>query len=399
MRALTWQGNENVQVTDVPDPRIQEPTDAIIKVTSTAICGSDLHLYGVRGPYLKPGDVLGHETMGIVEEAGPGVPQLRPGDRGVAPFNISCGSCWMCSRGLFAQCETTQVRSEGKGASLFGYTSLYGSVPGGQAQYLRVPQAHFGPIKVPAGTPDEQFLYLSDILPTAYQAVKYADVPEGGTLAVLGLGPVGQFCTRIARQLGVGRVIAVDPVPERRTAAARFGVLDQGERRNPGGPNSPGRCQHGNRSPLDRLGNEGAAVLGGPGKGHEQEAGGNLAAVGGDAGEWGNGLHAQRARRAVCARGRASGASEPSASCRKSRAGGRERDGSPPLALAGTGLPDLAGALAIGDPPDGRRGSSGMNSALSMASLSARSGSRPSIGPMRAITRPAAGAATQPAVA
>jgi threonine dehydrogenase-like Zn-dependent dehydrogenase len=224
MRALTWQGNENVEVTDVPDPQIQEPNDIVIRVTSTAICGSDLHLYGVLGPFLAPGDVLGHEAMGIVEEVGADITQLRPGDRVVVPFNISCGHCWMCRRGLFAQCETTQVRSEGKGAALFGYTSLYGSVPGGQAQYLRVPQAQFGPVKVPAGAPDEQYLYLSDILPTAYQAVAYADVPEGGTLAVLGLGPVGQLAARIARERGVPRVIGVDPVPERRAAVGRFGV-------------------------------------------------------------------------------------------------------------------------------------------------------------------------------
>jgi threonine dehydrogenase-like Zn-dependent dehydrogenase len=224
MRALTWQGNEQVEVTDVPDPVIQEPNDIVIRVTSTAICGSDLHLYGVLGPFLKPGDVLGHEPMGIVEETGADITRLRAGDRVVVPFNISCGHCWMCERGLFAQCETTQVRSQGKGAALFGYTSLYGSVPGGQAQYLRVPQAQFGPVKVPAGAPDEQYLYLSDILPTAYQAVAYADVPDGGTLAVLGLGPVGQMSVRIARHLGVERVIGVDPVPERRAAADRFGV-------------------------------------------------------------------------------------------------------------------------------------------------------------------------------
>ncbi|HYY17453.1 MAG TPA: zinc-dependent alcohol dehydrogenase [Streptosporangiaceae bacterium] len=224
MRALTWQGTEHVEVTDVPDPKIQEPTDIVIRVTSTAICGSDLHLYGVLGPFLKPGDVLGHEAMGVVEEVGADVTHLRPGDRVVVPFNISCGHCWMCRRGLFAQCETTQVTAQGKGAALFGYTSLYGSVPGGQAQYLRVPQAQFGPIKVPDGAPDEQYLYLSDILPTAYQAVAYADVPEGGTLAVLGLGPVGQMAVRIARCRGVRRVIGVDPVPERRAAARRFGV-------------------------------------------------------------------------------------------------------------------------------------------------------------------------------
>jgi threonine dehydrogenase-like Zn-dependent dehydrogenase len=224
MRALTWQGNEDVQVTDVADPRIEEPTDAIIKVTSTAICGSDLHLYGVLGPYLRPGDVLGHEAMGVVEEAGPDAGGLVPGDRVVIPFNISCGHCWMCHRELYAQCETTQVREQGKGAALFGYTSLYGSVPGGQAEYLRVPQAHFGPVKIPPGAPDEQFLYLSDVLPTAYQAVAYADPPEGGTLAVLGLGPVGQMAARIARARGVPRVIGVDGVPERRAAAGKYGV-------------------------------------------------------------------------------------------------------------------------------------------------------------------------------
>jgi len=224
MRALTWQGNLDVQVTDVPDPRIQEPTDAVIAVTSTAICGSDLHLYGVLGPYLSPGDVLGHEAMGVVTEVGADVTNLTAGDRVVIPFNISCGHCWMCTRGLYAQCETTQVREQGKGAALFGYTSLYGSVPGGQAQFLRVPQAQFGPVKIPADGPDEQYLFLSDILPTAYQAVVYADTPKDGTLAVLGLGPVGQFAARIARHLGVERVIGVDPVPERRAAAARFGV-------------------------------------------------------------------------------------------------------------------------------------------------------------------------------
>ena len=193
MKALTWQGREKVSVDNVPDPRIEEPTDAVIQVTSTAICGSDLHLYSVLGPFLKPGDVLGHETMGTVLEVGPEVSHIQPGDRVVIPFNISCGHCWMCERGLFAQCETTQVRSQGSGAALFGYTELYGSVPGGQAEYLRVPQAQFGPIRVPEDVPDERVLYLSDILPTAWQGVAYADVPEGGTLAVLGLGPVGQL--------------------------------------------------------------------------------------------------------------------------------------------------------------------------------------------------------------
>ncbi|MCG5451971.1 zinc-dependent alcohol dehydrogenase [Micromonospora hortensis] len=224
MKALTWQGKRDVRVEEVPDPRIEEPTDAIVKITSTAICGSDLHLYEVLGPYLKPGDVLGHEPMGIVEEVGSEVTGLKPGDRVVVPFNIACGSCWMCQRQLYAQCETTQVTSEGKGASLFGYTSLYGSVPGGQAEYLRVPQAHFGPIKIPQTGADERYLYLSDILPTAWQAVKYADTPPGGTLAVFGLGPVGQFCARIGRHLGAGRVIGLDLVPERLELARRHGI-------------------------------------------------------------------------------------------------------------------------------------------------------------------------------
>lgn len=224
MKALTWQGKRDVQVVDVPDPRIQEPTDAIVKITSTAICGSDLHLYEVLGAYLTPGDVLGHEPMGIVEEVGPEVTHIAPGDRVVVPFNISCGSCWMCTRGLYAQCETTQVRAQGKGAALFGYASLYGAVPGGQAEYLRVPQAHFGPIKVPHEHSDQRFLYLSDILPTAWQAVVFADVAPGGTLAVMGLGPVGQFAARIGRHLGAARVIGVDLVPERLAMAAARGI-------------------------------------------------------------------------------------------------------------------------------------------------------------------------------
>jgi len=224
VRALTWHGKRDVRVDEVPDPRIEQPTDAIVKITSTAICGSDLHLYEVLGPFLKPGDILGHEPMGIVEEVGPDVTHIKPGDRVVVPFNISCGSCWMCSRGLFAQCETTQNRETGKGASLLGYTSLYGSVPGGQAEYLRVPQAHFGPIKVPDEGPDERYLFLSDILPTAWQAVKFAEVPQGGTLAVLGLGPVGQFTARIGKYLGASRVIAVDSVPERLDMARRHGI-------------------------------------------------------------------------------------------------------------------------------------------------------------------------------
>ncbi|UOW01678.1 zinc-dependent alcohol dehydrogenase [Agrococcus sp. SCSIO52902] len=223
MRALTWQGKRKVSVEEVPDPRLQESTDAVIRVTSTAICGSDLHLYELLGPFLEEGDVLGHETMGIVEEVGPAVTTLRPGDRVVIPFVIACGSCFMCARGLTTQCETTQNREQGTGASLYGYTSLYGSVPGGQAERLRVPLADFNATKVGHELPDDRYLFLSDILPTAWQGVQYADVPEGGTLAVLGLGPVGQFAARIGRHLG-HRVIGVDPVPERRAMAERHGV-------------------------------------------------------------------------------------------------------------------------------------------------------------------------------
>lgn len=225
MRALTWQAREKVAVETVADPTIQEPTDAVVRVTSTAICGSDLHLYGFLGAYLAKGDILGHEAMGVVEAVGPGVQNLRVGDRVVVPFGIACGTCYMCRRGLQSQCETTQVHEQDKGAALFGYTSLYGSVPGGQAQYLRVPQAQYGPVVVPDdGEPDERYLYLSDVLPTAWQAVEYADVPAGGSVLVVGLGPIGQMAARIARHRGAGRVIGVDLVPERIEMARRHGV-------------------------------------------------------------------------------------------------------------------------------------------------------------------------------
>ncbi len=224
MKALTWHGIEDVRITEVPDPRIEQPTDAVVRVTSTAICGSDLHLYGVLAPYLTEGDILGHEFMGIVEEVGSGVTNLSVGDRVVVPFNISCGHCWMCDRGLFAQCETTQNVDQDKGASLFGYTSLYGAVPGGQAERVRVPHADFGPVKLPNELPDERFLYLSDILPTAWQGVEYAGVPEGGSLAVFGLGPVGQLAVRSALHRGITDVIAVDLVPERLELARAAGA-------------------------------------------------------------------------------------------------------------------------------------------------------------------------------
>jgi threonine dehydrogenase-like Zn-dependent dehydrogenase len=224
MKAVVWHGNQDVRVDDVPDPNVEESTDAIIRVTSSGICGSDLHLYGVLGMFMEEGDVLGHEPMGIVEEVGADVKDIQPGDRVVIPFNIVCGHCWMCERDLYAQCETTQVREHDKGAALFGYTKLYGGVPGGQAEYLRVPQAHFGPIKVPHGPPDERFVYLSDVLPTAWQAVVFADIPTEGSVAVLGLGPIGQMCCRIAFHRGAVRVIGVDLVPERLELARRYGV-------------------------------------------------------------------------------------------------------------------------------------------------------------------------------
>ena len=224
MRALTWQGLGDVRVENVPDPILQDPTDAIVRVTSTAICGSDLHLYGVLGPYLQKDYVMGHEFMGIVEEVGPEVSNLAPGDRVVVPFVIACGHCWMCDRGLYAACETTQVREMGTGAALFGFSSLYGSVPGGQAEMVRVPHADFGPVKLPKDFDDERFLYLSDILPTAWQGVKYANVGEEDTLAVLGLGPVGQLAVRSAKLQGVKRIIAVDRVDERLALAKSWGI-------------------------------------------------------------------------------------------------------------------------------------------------------------------------------
>jgi len=223
MRAVTWQGRRNISVEEVPDPTIEQATDAIIRITSTAICGSDLHLYEVLTPFMTEGDIIGHEPMGIVEEVGASVTNLEPGDRVVIPFNISCGKCFYCRRGLQSQCEVTQVTDYGTGATLFGYSKLYGQVPGGQAEYLRVPHADYGPIKVGSELSDEHYLFLSDILPTAWQAVKYAHMPEEGVLGVLGLGPVGQFTARIGVQLGY-QVVGVDPVPERRAMAARHGV-------------------------------------------------------------------------------------------------------------------------------------------------------------------------------
>ena len=227
MQAVRWHGVRDVRVDDVPDPTLEAPTDAIIQVTSSGLCGSDLHLYETLGPFMGVGDILGHEPMGIVQEVGSEVGNLSVGDRVVIPFQISCGQCWMCGSGLFSQCETSQVREQGTGAALFGFSKLYGEVPGGQAEYLRVPLAQSTHIAVPDGPPDQRFVFLSDVLPTAWQAVEYADVPDGGTLLLLGLGPIGDMAARIAVHRGL-RVIGVDLVPERlaRVTARGVQVLD-----------------------------------------------------------------------------------------------------------------------------------------------------------------------------
>jgi threonine dehydrogenase-like Zn-dependent dehydrogenase len=229
MKAAIWHGKRDVRVETVPDPSIIDPTDAIVRVTTTGLCGSDLHLYEVLGAFMTPGDVLGHEPMGIVEAIGSSVSTLKVGDRVVVPFNISCGSCFMCDQGLQSQCETTQVHEWDTGASLFGYTKLYGQVPGGQAELLRVPFADYGPIVVPEGPPDDRFVYLSDVMPTAWQAVRYAGVPGVDSLAVLGLGPIGDMCCRVARHLGVENLIAIDLVDERLERGRQVGatVLDR----------------------------------------------------------------------------------------------------------------------------------------------------------------------------
>lgn len=224
MRAVTWQGKRKVSVDNVPDPQIIAPTDAIIKITSTAICGSDLHLYEVMTPFMEKGDILGHEPMGIVQEVGPEVKNVKIGDRVVIPFNIACGACRNCKKGLTTQCEITQVHQYDRGAAMFGYTKLYGHIPGGQAEFLRVPHADFMAKKVPDKLADERFLYLSDVLPTAWQAVKYADVPENETVVVIGLGPIGDMATRIAKHFGAKKIIGIDLVPERLERARANGV-------------------------------------------------------------------------------------------------------------------------------------------------------------------------------
>ncbi len=222
MKALCWYGKEDVRVENVPDPKIQNGGDAIIKITSTAICGSDLHLYDGLMPTMEKGDVLGHEPMGIVEEVGKDVTKLKVGDRVVIPFTISCGACFFCEKGLFSLCDRSNPNAEmarktmGQSpAGLFGYSHMLGGFAGGQAQYLRVPFADVGPLKIPDGIPDEKVLFLSDIFPTGYMGAENAEIQKGETVAVWGCGPVGQFAMQSAWMLGAGRVIAIDRVPER----------------------------------------------------------------------------------------------------------------------------------------------------------------------------------------
>jgi threonine dehydrogenase-like Zn-dependent dehydrogenase len=222
MKALTWHGRSDVRCEEVPDPSIIDPTDAIIRITSTAICGSDLHLYDGFNPFMEKGDVLGHEPMGIVEEVGSDVKRLRRGDRVVVPFTISCGSCFFCRKTLFSVCENTNRNAElakkimgHTTAGLLGYSHLTGGYAGGQAQYLRVPYADVGPIRVDSDLPDEKVLFLSDVFPTGWMAAENAEIEPGDTVAVWGCGPVGQFTMLSAWLMGAGRVIGIDRVPER----------------------------------------------------------------------------------------------------------------------------------------------------------------------------------------
>ena len=230
MRALCWHGKFDVRVDTVPDPVIQEQTDAIIKITSTAICGSDLHLYDGYMVEMEKGDVLGHEPMGIVVEVGSAVTKLKKGDRVVVPFVIACGQCFFCTKQLFACCDATnpdaakaRILMGHAPAGLFGYSHLLGGYAGGQAEYLRVPHADVGPIKIESDLPDEKVLFLSDIFPTGWMAAENADIEPGDTVAVWGCGPVAQMCIQSCWMLGAGRVIAIDRVPERLAMAATAG--------------------------------------------------------------------------------------------------------------------------------------------------------------------------------
>lgn len=233
MKALCWHGKEDVRVDNVPDPVIQEDDDIILKVTATAICGSDLHLYGAKVPTLKEGDILGHEFMGVVEETGPAVTNLKKGDRVVIPFTIACGDCFFCDHDLFSLCDNTNPNEDkareliGHATSgMFGYGHITGGYEGGQAEYVRVPKANVGPLKVPDGLEDDKVLFLSDIFPTGYMAAENARIRKGDTVAVWGCGPVGQFAIQSAWMLGAGRVIAIDTVKERLEKAETYGKAE-----------------------------------------------------------------------------------------------------------------------------------------------------------------------------
>ncbi|MBN8726680.1 MAG: glutathione-dependent formaldehyde dehydrogenase [Xanthomonadales bacterium] len=233
MKALTWHGAHDVRVETVPDPRLEADDDLLLRVTATAICGSDLHIYRGKIPDMEAGDILGHEFMGVVEEVGPAVTRVRRGDRVVVPFTISCGECFFCERDLYAACERTnpgrgaiiEKKDARPGAGMFGYSHLYGGYAGGQAEYVRVPRANVGPLVVPPGVPDERVLFLSDILPTGYQAAQNAGVGKGSTVAIYGAGPVGMMSAACARLLGAEHIFMVDPNPYRlRFAAEAWGV-------------------------------------------------------------------------------------------------------------------------------------------------------------------------------
>ena len=231
MKALCWHAKEDVRVDNVPDPEIEDPTDVIVRITSTAICGSDLHLYDGYMPTMKPGDIIGHEPMGEVVEVGRDVKKLRVGDRVVVPFTISCGECYFCQKGLYSLCDRSNPNAEmakkvmgHSPAGLYGYSQMMGGFAGGQAEYLRVPYADVGPLKITSGLPDEQVLFLSDIFPTGYMAAENAEIQPGDTVAVWGCGPVGQFAIQSAWMFGAGRVIAIDRVPERLLMAATHGA-------------------------------------------------------------------------------------------------------------------------------------------------------------------------------
>jgi len=236
MKALCWYGTNDVRIARVPDPTIVNPRDAIVKVLLTAICGSDLHLLDGFIPTMKRGDILGHEFMGEVVEAGSDVKNLQRGDRVIVPFTIACGRCFFCERGLWSACDNSNPNAwmleaayGFSGSGLFGYSHMMGGYAGGQAEYVRVPFADVGPFKVPDGIPDERVLFLSDIFPTGYMAAENCDITPGDTVAVWGCGPVGQLCIRSAWLLGAGRVIAIDRQPERLQMAAACGkaeVLD-----------------------------------------------------------------------------------------------------------------------------------------------------------------------------